>query len=458
MLKGGSELANEKTTRTTTLKTKTYSIKRPLQTVREPPTPQKEEIIIRNKTRHSSLIFNDYDCGSGSNDVHHNHHNRKSEIVRPPRRQSLLPPSVTQFKKLLSLCNSVDIPTFKEFIIENSFEAKKIGESSFCEAFKTNNNRVWKVMPLLQPKDCKYGDGDGRNVDEEVKITKSPEPVEVEHLIHEIECLIALKGLGHVRRFAIPPNHTGFNHLISCHVVSGPYPEELLMEWRAWEDAKGSQNTAPLHYQEDDLHVILQQEYGGIDLESFPITSPTLIRSILLQLLCALSLGEKEVEFEHRDLHPGNVLLEESNRSLIYLPDHSSLLCEGVICRIIDCSMSRILKNSSVCYRDLEGDQWLFEGSSSISAQYDVYREMSKMFGHVKDWSEHRPKTNLLWLEYLKQYMLGKLGFKRRNKFKNASDDDDDNANLLKSIRKFKFISFENVGDCYQKAKIAFNK
>lgn len=446
--------------------TTTYSRKRPLQVIKEPTTPQR---IADGPSKEEKRI---------------SFYRRKSELVKAPRRLSLLPPSVSQFKKLLSLTAKRTEEPFGAFLDANIVgdEILKIGESSFCEAFRTGN-LVWKVMPLLRPCDDDNIDaftggdtstgGDAFDNDnnngystirtnrKEKEITHLPEPVEIEHLIHEIETLKALEGLAHQRRFAIPQNHTGFNHLISCHVVSGAYPSTMVDEWNGWSGS--TQNSPPTHYEEDDLHVVLVQEYGGTDLESFPITSVLTIRSILLQLLCSLMLGEREREFEHRDLHPGNVLVEECKRPSLHLPDHTSIALDGVICRIIDCSMSRFSLGGRPFYRDLEGDDWLFKGSSLISKQYDVYREMRGMVG--ADWSAHHGGTNLLWMEYLKTFMLGKLSSttrasattttqRRTIKYKKGSVE----HNILKEIRAFKFSSFKTVGDCYQKAKIAFNK
>jgi serine/threonine-protein kinase haspin len=44
-------------------------------------------------------------------------------------------------------------------------------------------------------------------------------------------------------------------------------------------------------------------------LEHFPVTRFADLQSILFQVVMALSIAEEACEFEHRDLHWGNILV-----------------------------------------------------------------------------------------------------------------------------------------------------
>ena len=52
-----------------------------------------------------------------------------------------------------------------------------------------------------------------------------------------------------------------------------------------------------------------------------------------------------------------------------------------------------------VHFRDLEVDEWIFEGDASVDPQYQVYRDMRET---VKgNWRTFNPRTNVLWLHHI---------------------------------------------------------
>ena len=91
-----------------------------------------------------------------------------------------------------------------------------------------------------------------------------------------------------------------------------------------------------------------------------------------------ISVAEEAFEFEHRDLHWGNILVRKApNKNLTYtLGDEClELKSDGVEANIIDFSLSRMTTNEDGCeiYNDLSADPNLFicEGSDY---QFDIYR------------------------------------------------------------------------------------
>jgi len=71
---------------------------------------------------------------------------------------------------------------------------------------------------------------------------------------------------------------------------------------------------------------------------------------VLTQIVCALAVAESAFNFEHRDLHWGNVLLKRTHStSLEYrLEDHPFILeTAGIQVTIIDFTLSRLSKGIS---------------------------------------------------------------------------------------------------------------
>jgi len=56
---------------------------------------------------------------------------------------------------------------------------------------------------------------------------------------------------------------------------------------------------------------------GGRDLEHFELQSFAELRSILLQVTLTLAIAEDACQFEHRDLHWGNLLIDRDGSNSI---------------------------------------------------------------------------------------------------------------------------------------------
>lgn len=90
---------------------------------------------------------------------------------------------------------------------------------------------------------------------------------------------------------------------------------------------------------------------GGTDLENFEFKSMTEALSVLKQVTLSLAIAEASLEFEHRDLHWGNVLIIETNEEEIeYTLDGDTSVIDscGVHVSIIDFTLSRLRKGEWV--------------------------------------------------------------------------------------------------------------
>lgn len=97
----------------------------------------------------------------------------------------------------------------------------------------------------------------------------------------------------------------------------------------------------------------------------------------LPQTALTLAVAERKFEFEHRDLHWGNILIAPTtdkfaefrvDGKVVKVPTH------GVKVTIIDYSLSRIIYDGAVLYDNLARDDELFQSTGDY--QFDIYRLM----------------------------------------------------------------------------------
>lgn len=92
-----------------------------------------------------------------------------------------------------------------------------------------------------------------------------------------------------------------------------------------------------------------------------------------------MAVGEVSFQFEHRDLHWGNVLLRHTNEPHVNYRLNSKefhVHSEGVQVTIIDYTLSRLMYKENCYYNDLANDEELFMASGDY--QFDIYRMMRK--------------------------------------------------------------------------------
>lgn len=155
------------------------------------------------------------------------------------------------------------------------------------------------------------------------------------------------------------------------------------------------------------MFLILEFEFGGRDLENSNGTLASLAaaKSILHQVTAALAVAEQELQFEHRDLHWGNVLVKTTKQkkaSFFLNGTEHSLETKGLLIRIIDYSLSRLEIDDLTVSCDISRDEELFMGQGDY--QFEIYRLMRLENGN--NWSDYHPQSNVLWLHYLCSKLL----------------------------------------------------
>ncbi|OEL22853.1 putative serine/threonine-protein kinase haspin-like protein [Dichanthelium oligosanthes] len=152
---------------------------------------------------------------------------------------------------------------------------------------------------------------------------------------------------------------------------------------------------------------------GGTDLESFALVDYNEARSLLVQVTASLAVAESACEFEHRDLHWGNILLAQdetpdTNHTVSFTLQGKRMLTRtfGLNVSIIDFTLSRINTGTAILFLDLSVDPALFQGKKG-DKQAETYRRMKEIT--QEHWEGSFPKTNVVWLIYLVDMVLHKM-------------------------------------------------
>ncbi|GAU11411.1 hypothetical protein TSUD_344020 [Trifolium subterraneum] len=319
------------------------------------------------------------------------------------------------FAVLLEICEQSAPSMLQDLFSRYSGSEKivKVGEGTYGEAFKVGKC-VCKIVPF---------DGDFR-VNGEIQ-KRSEELLEEVLLCKTLNQLRGSDGLSN--------NLCGtFIESIEFRVCQGRYDAALIRAWEEWDHKHSSENDHPKEFPEQQCYMVFVQQHGGKDLESFVLLNFDEAKTLLVQVAAGLAVAESAYEFEHRDLHWGNILVSRSDDSakLQFTLDGRNLLVKtyGLIISIIDFTLSRINTGDSILYLDLSSDPDLFKGPKG-DKQSETYRRMKDV---TEDWWEGSfPKTNVLWLVYLVDILLTKKSFERTSK------DERDLRSLKKRLDKY---------------------
>lgn len=313
------------------------------------------------------------------------------------------------FSALLNACGQSAPSTFPD-VLKTYCDPKtitKVGEGTFGEAFRVGET-VCKIVPF-----------DGYfKVNGEVQKRS-------EELLEEV---MLSSTLNHLRSHddLVSNACNSFIQTIGLRVCQGAYDAALLEAWEDWDRKHGSENDHPKEFPENQCYVVFVQEHGGKDLESFVLLNFDEARSLLVQVTLALAVAEAAFEFEHRDLHWGNILLSrKGSETLSFTLEGRKMFVRtyGLSISIIDFTLSRLKTGDDIMFLDLSSDPELFEGPKG-DIQFDTYRKMKAVTDEC--WEGSFPRTNVLWLQYLVDILLTKKKCERT--IKDARD--------LRSLKK----------------------
>ncbi|KAG8713476.1 hypothetical protein FRC11_012025 [Ceratobasidium sp. 423] len=165
---------------------------------------------------------------------------------------------------------------------------QKVGEASYSEVFRLGGVVV-KIVPLKMEHDGWNG-VDGPCVSEMGDVQKE---------------IAITRAMGDMQ--------SGFIKLVKVYVAFGSYPQELLDLWDAYDREFKSESIRPDSFLPSQMFVLLILPDGGPDLEHYtflPRASWRAAAGIFWQVARTLALAESLVHFEHRDLHWGQILVQ----------------------------------------------------------------------------------------------------------------------------------------------------
>lgn len=304
--------------------------------------------------------------------------------------------------------------------LSKSFEFEKVAEGGFGEVYKLNEEKaasdknrsilfgfggcVLKIVPLK---------------DQELNEEQYSTVVNTAR-----ECKV-MKRMDELH---------GFTRFRKVDIVQGKYPDVLVKAFRKFKTEGGDcVNDDPKLFSKDQVYAIFEMGDAGLDLDKVERPSAFQIYDIFWSTVILIANAEEKVEFEHRDLHVGNICVkpfvagdsfevpDTVLSSMSETPKHI-LGLTGIRTAIIDYTLSRAAMSedkSDVIYDPME-EESLFKAVGKgleEKRQFRTYRAMRKCveaalkeayksnrdvkLPQVPKWAQFVPQTNVIWLGYI---------------------------------------------------------
>jgi len=317
--------------------------------------------------------------------------------------------------------------------MREDFSLVKIAEASFGEVYRLslhpetaqdsdlplsrNDESVLKVIALTQPTETLPKS----KRDRERALNKAENMSKPADVASELKLLQRLSDI---------PGFTNFRDL---RVLRGRPPGPFAEAFQAFNASQKAAKKEPsifpdpakkASYSKDQLWAVIEMQDAGTDLEKLVAqgvsSSIWVVWDIFWQVVLALAKGEEEAEFEHRDLHLGNICVRTPLGGFdeATVDVSKSLGFTSFEATLIDYTVSRASmvpacahgdggggkdnsEDDQVAYINLANDPHLFYGDSAEEYQYDIYRYMrgsiyysSPYARFPNDGSEEDPTSN----------------------------------------------------------------
>lgn len=293
---------------------------------------------------------------------------------------------------------------------EENFTVTKIAQGSYATILRMQMKdepdvyTVWKLIPL------KNKTGKGCRALGQTFIEDSAAEVKALALMAEIE---------------------GFVEFRSARVLRGSLPPLLQNLNTRWQISHPDEETE-IKYSKEQQWLLVEMSDAGTDLETlikkgFSVGEllPIAEKGVKLTIQQtwdifwataeALARGEALANFEHRDLHPGNICISKRTTPPADPNQHTVQKHTDLEVTIIDYTLSRAtLENGEVLANSMK-DGSIFEQSSldpTDDRQYGMYRHMRSLIDsdpsvpQERKWHQYVPMTNIIWLYHILKYLL----------------------------------------------------
>ncbi|KAJ4383468.1 hypothetical protein N0V86_001517 [Didymella sp. IMI 355093] len=328
---------------------------------------------------------------------------------------------------LLPYSDARRITTFEQWSseLEPLFEITKIAEASFSEVYRLSaisattglrEESVLKVValktPAGEPLPCQKSERAVRDMDKQIAKEMEEREEKNWYKSHVADVLSEVKLLQNLNYI---PGFTNFRDLT---VLQGRPSSAFCNAWKAWnkERPRGKKSyfadpSKKTSYEDTQLWAVVEMQDAGIDceklMEAEGLGTIWEIWDVFWGVCLSVAKAEEACQFEHRDLHMGNICVRSSRCSRNHVmqptvkdPLRRKFRFTGLETTVIDYTLSRadivahdrtasspsslsIASTSSspftgteVAYLDLNVDPALFEGDASEEYQYEIYRYM----------------------------------------------------------------------------------
>ena len=325
-------------------------------------------------------------------------------IVEKPVKKQTSP----EISELTSIAFVEDeVADFQQFCRgwEKTVKLTKIGQGSFATVLKMELKHgpgeysVWKLMPIKPSTGC----GSRPRNDQTL----------IKDAATEVRMLYAMSDID------------GFVQFRSAHVVQGLVPEQIRKAHESWakslrsDDIWYGTDMRAEYPSKNQLWLLMEMTDAGQDLDV--ITSTARLQKTFFSIqetwdifwgvAETLMRGEAQAEFEHRDLHPGNICIKLRDEPVDVTNEHGIPRLSKREVTLIDYTQSRLtLESGDVLATAV--DESIFRQNDAdpvAQRQYNIYRDMRDMVKMEKKpgiaisqmWSEYVPTTNVLWLSYI---------------------------------------------------------
>ncbi|KAH9839612.1 hypothetical protein Tdes44962_MAKER08067 [Teratosphaeria destructans] len=338
--------------------------------------------------------------------------------------------------------------------LASHFSLTKIAEASFGEVYRISflehipgltrsDESVFKVIALKSPASTLSREAKRRKA----ALKKAEAMSKVEDVANEVKLL---------QRMSSIPGYTNFRDV---RILQGRPPPLFIEAFHSWnEGQKARKKDASVFpdpakktsYGDDQLWAVVEMQDAGIDLERYieagQVREIWTIWDVFWQVICSLAKGEQGAEFEHRDLHLGNICVRSASSSCstsegTTIDVKKKLGFTRLETTIIDYTISRcIMPSHDIAFTDLAhpAQTSLFEGDSTEEYQYDIYRYMrgaalladpmadfsspeaqaasAQAISDGRGWKAYHPVTNLVWLHFVLYKLLEQVRWPSKQK------------------------------------------
>ena len=337
-----------------------------------------------------------------------------SRSKNPPLKEN------NEIEKLTSLDHvKDDVQDFEHacHLWADNYTITKIAHGSYAAIFRLQlrSDKSKYIIAKLMPLKPKKGKG-----------SRALDQTSIEDAATEVKALDTMSEV---------PGFVGFSE---AWVLRGTLPALIMQQYEIW--ARSNPDDGFVDYATEQLWCFIEMSDAGTDLERVlrkhasldetlsefsgykPLKS-THCWDIFWGIAEALGRGEEFSEFEHRDLHPGNVCIMKNDAAMCSTREPSlRKKYTNMEVTLIDYTLSRATLADGRVLANPMRDKSVFEQRIENpstqqqridSQQYETYRKMRRLVIEVsgtKDesqaWQSFVPQTNMLWLHHILDFLM----------------------------------------------------